>query len=84
MAGPVTLAIFSVIGWILARYKYPAPAAVIGILLGSMMENEALNTYQLSNGNPWYFLDRPGAMILMGLIILSVGASLWAKHKHKL
>ncbi len=84
MAGPVTLAIFSVIGWILARYKYPAPAAVIGLLLGSMMEDEALKTYQLSNGNPWYFLDRPGAMILMALIILSVGASLWAKHKHKL
>jgi putative tricarboxylic transport membrane protein len=84
MAGPVTLAIFSVIGWVLARYKYPAPAAVIGLLLGSMMEDEALKTYQLSNGNPWYFLDRPGAMILMALIILSVGASLWAKHKHKL
>jgi putative tricarboxylic transport membrane protein len=82
MSGPITLAIFSVIGWVLARYKYPAPAVVIGLLLGSMMEDETLKTFQLSNGNPWYFLERPGAMVLMTLILASFAASIWAKRKH--
>ncbi|NBV88842.1 MAG: hypothetical protein EBR88_04930, partial [Betaproteobacteria bacterium] len=82
MSGPITLAIFSVIGWVLARYKYPAPAVVIGLLLGSMMEDETLKTFQLSNGNPWYFLERPGAMVLMTLILVSFAASIWAKRKH--
>jgi len=82
MSGPITLAVFSVIGWVLARYKYPAPAVVIGLLLGSMMEDETLKTFQLSNGNPWYFLERPGAIVLMVLILASFAASLWAKRKH--
>jgi len=82
MAGPITLAVFSVIGWVLSRYKYPAPAVVIGLLLGNMMEDETLKTFQLSNGNPWYFLERPGAMVLMVLILASFAASIWAKRKH--
>jgi len=81
MAGPVTFAVFSVIGWVLARYKYPAPAVVIGLLLGGMMEDEALKTYQLSNGNALYFLERPGAIVLLILILVSVGASIWARRK---
>ncbi len=81
MAGPVTFAVFSVIGWVLARYKYPAPAVVIGLLLGGMMEDEALKTFQLSNGNALYFLDRPGAIALFTLILASVGASIWARRK---
>ena len=72
MAGPVTFAVFSVIGWVLARYKYPAPAVVIGLLLGGMMEDEALKTFQLSNGNAFYFLDRPGAIVLLTLILQSL------------
>ncbi len=81
MAGPVTFAVFSVIGWVLARYKYPAPAVVIGLLLGGMMEDEALKTFQLSNGNGLYFLDRPGAIALFVLILVSVGASIWVRRK---
>jgi len=50
-------------------------------LLGGMMEDEALKTYQLSNGNALYFLERPGAIVLLILILVSVGASIWARRK---
>ena len=53
-AGPVALAIFAVIGWVLARYKYPPAAVVVGMLLGGLLENEALKTMQISSGRADY------------------------------
>ena len=30
MAGPITLAVFAVIGWLMQRFDYPVAAAVVG------------------------------------------------------
>lgn len=72
MAGPVTLFVFSILGWLMTRYGYSVPAMVVGLLLGRMVEAEALRTYQLSAGDLGYFLERPIALGMIVLLALSL------------
>jgi putative tricarboxylic transport membrane protein len=81
VSGPLTLMVFAIMGWVLARYKYPPAAVVVGMLLGELMENEALKTMQISSGRADYVLERPGAMVIFALIVLSVGLTARAKMK---
>jgi putative tricarboxylic transport membrane protein len=80
-ASTVALAIFAVIGWVLARYKYPPAAVVVGMLLGGLLENEALKTMQISSGRADYVLERPGAIGIFILIVVSVSLTVRAKIK---
>lgn len=80
-AGPVTLCVFAAIGWVLARYKYPPAAVVVGMLLGGLLENEALKTMQISAGHLGYIFERPGAIAIFILIILSVWLTARGKRK---
>ncbi|MFC5068126.1 tripartite tricarboxylate transporter permease [Flaviflagellibacter deserti] len=80
-SGPITLFIFSLIGFALVRYEYPVAAVVVGILLGRMLETEFLRSYQLSAGNPLYILQRPGAMAIVGIMLLSLAMTAWGKRK---
>jgi putative tricarboxylic transport membrane protein len=82
-AGPITLFIFSIIGWCLARYEYPVAAVVVGLLLGRIIETEALRSYQLSIGNPLYFLERPVAVGLIFVMLASIGFTAWQKTQRK-
>lgn len=80
-AGPIALAVFAVIGWVLARYKYPPAAVVVGMLLGGLLENEALKTMQISSGRADYVLERPGAIAIFILIVVSVTLTARARIK---
>jgi putative tricarboxylic transport membrane protein len=82
-SGAITLCIFSVIGWTMARYHYPPSAMVVGLLLGGMFETEAIKSMQLSAGNIFYFLERPGGVAIFGLILLSTGYAIYDKFKKK-
>jgi len=62
----ITVLVFTVIVWLFRRYNYSDPAAVIGVLLGSMAESSLLHTLQISGGNfhtclkdlsPWQLWD---------------------------
>jgi len=72
MAGPVTLLVFSILGWLLKRYGYSIAAMVVGILLGKMAESELLHSYQISGGEMGYLLERPVAMTILFLLLFSL------------
>ncbi|MCP1313341.1 MULTISPECIES: tripartite tricarboxylate transporter permease [unclassified Halomonas] len=72
MTGPVTVLIFAVIGWILRHYGYSVPAAVIGLLLGSLAEKSLLHSYQISGGDFTYLFGRPVALGILALLLLSL------------
>ena len=72
MSGPVTLAIFAVIGWLMQRFDYPVAAAVVGLLLGRLTEGALLRSYQMSGGEASFFLTRPIALIMLALLIFSL------------
>lgn len=72
VAGPITVMVFAGLGWLMRRHAYPVAATVIGLLLGKMAEGEMVRTLQISAGNPLtYFAERPIAIVLLVLFILS-------------
>jgi putative tricarboxylic transport membrane protein len=71
IAGPIALAVFAVIGWIMHRFDYPVQAAVIGLLLGRGTEGNLLRTYQMSGGHPGFLLTRPIAIVMLILLMAS-------------
>jgi len=81
VSGPITLFIFSLIGFALVKYEYPVAAVVVGLLLGRMLETEFLRSYQLSGGDPLYVLERPGAMALIAVMLFSFGMTAWSKRR---
>jgi putative tricarboxylic transport membrane protein len=73
VAGPITVAVFAVIGWIMRRYHYPVAATVIGLLLANMIEGELLRTYQLASGRiVTHLADRPVTILLLAIFFLSL------------
>ena len=71
IAGPLTVAAFAGLGWLMRRNGYPVAATVIGLLLGRMMEGELVRTLQISGGQPLrYLLERPIALGLFVVMIL--------------
>jgi putative tricarboxylic transport membrane protein len=79
--GPITLFIFAIIGFGLARYQYPVAATVVGLLLGRMLETEFLRSYQLSGGDPRYILERPGAIGIILVMVFSLLMTAWSKRR---
>jgi putative tricarboxylic transport membrane protein len=75
LSGPVTVLVFSIVGWAFKRYGYSVPAAVIGILLGGMAEDSMIYSYQISGGQWSYLLERPVAMAILALLLFSLFGS---------
>src|SRR5690625_1442174 len=73
IAGPLTVAVFAALGWLMRKHDYPVSATVIGLLLGKLTEGEMVRTLQISGGSPLtYLAERPIAILLLILFILSV------------
>lgn len=72
MAGPITLVVFALVGWLMQRFDYPVAATVVGLLLGRLTEGALLRTYQMSGGEASYFLGRPIALVLLALLVGSL------------
>lgn len=72
LMGPLTLAVFSIIGWLFARYSFSPAAAVVGLLLGAFVERQFVFSHQLSGGDILFLLTRPIAMTMLVLLIASL------------
>ena len=81
MAGPITLAAFAVIGWLMQRFDYPVAATVVGLLLGRLTEGAMLRTYQMSGGHLDFFLTRPIAMSILLLLVASLVLPFFTKAR---
>lgn len=75
LSGPFTVLVFSFVGWLFKRYGYSVPAAVIGILLGAMAEDSLIYSYQISGGQWSYLLERPVALVILALLVVSLFGS---------
>jgi putative tricarboxylic transport membrane protein len=76
IAGPITLYVFAVLGWLLSRYGFPVAAVVVGLLLGRLIETEMLRAWQLAGGDWLYVLNYPWALAIVALMVLSLAFSL--------
>lgn len=83
MVGPITVFIFSLIGWLMRRYEYPVAAMVIGLLLGKMAEGELIRSYQISGGDPAFLLGRPIAIVILILLVLSIAMPMIKRSRQR-
>lgn len=76
----VLLVILGVLGYFLKKYEWPRPPFVIGLILGPIAEDSFHKSMSL-----WgpAFLLRPGALVMIGLIALSIGFYVWRLVKGK-
>jgi putative tricarboxylic transport membrane protein len=81
IAGPITLVIFGVVGWAMVRYEYPVAAAVVGILLGRLLETQLLRSWQISGGELSYVLERPGALAILAIMVASILLAAYSRRR---
>ena len=76
----VVLTLLGVLGYFLKKYHWPRPPFVIGLILGPIAEDSFHKAMSL-----WgpAFLLRPGALIMIGLIVLTIGFYVYRLVTHK-
>jgi putative tricarboxylic transport membrane protein len=82
-AGPITLFVFAVLGWLMSSAGYPVAAVVVGLLLGRLIETELLRAWQLAGGDPAEILNHPWAIVIIALMFTSLGFSMWQDRQRK-
>lgn len=62
--------VFGIVGYLMRTFGFSPPAAVLGMVLGYIMEGEFRRSLMLSYGSPDIFLQRPIAAALIAVAIL--------------
>lgn len=70
----VIVAAFGVIGFVMERNGYPVAAMVLGIVMGTMVEQNLVSSLIKSDGEVLPFFERP---VASGLAALTITALLW-------
>lgn len=70
----VLLTVLGVLGYFLKKYDWPRPPFIIGLILGPIAEDSYHKAMQLWGPS---FLLRPGALIMIALIVISLGVYTW-------
>jgi len=76
----VLLSLLGTLGYFLKKYEWPRPPFVIGFILGPIAEDSFHKAMSL-----WgpAFLLRPGALVMIALIVLTIGFYVFRLVKHK-
>src|SRR6187431_1597808 len=74
MFGVVTVAMFGIIGYVMEENGYPVAAMVLGIVMGTMVEQAFVTSLIKSDGSILPFFERPIAAILAAM---AIGALVW-------
>jgi TctA family transporter len=70
----VMVAAFGMLGFVMERNGYPVAALVLGIIMGSMVEQNFITSLIKSDGDVLPFIERPVSAVLAAL---TFGALLW-------
>src|ERR671931_241608 len=81
--GVVTVATFGVSGYVMEANGYPVAAMVLGIVMGTMVEQAFVTSLIKSDGSILPFFERPVAAVLAAITIAAllwpVGVWLWSR-----
>jgi TctA family transporter len=70
------MALFGVLGYVLARLGGEPAPMLLAFILGPLMEEYLRRAMLLSRGNPWVLVQRPISGTLLALAVLAMGAVL--------
>lgn len=63
---------FGLLGYYMRKHDYPLAPAVLGVVLGGLMEQSLRQALVLSDGSYWILLQRPLSLILLVLSAVSL------------
>jgi putative tricarboxylic transport membrane protein len=63
---------FGVLGYVLKKYRFPLPPLVLAIVLGYTIETNFRRSLLMGEGSPMIFLERPLALVLLVVALVSV------------
>jgi TctA family transporter len=66
-----------VVGWLMEEHGFPIAPAILGLVLGEMLEQNFMTSMIKADGNPLFFFERPIAAVLGAMTILIWGAMIW-------
>ncbi len=72
--------LFGLVGYIMKRFSYPRPPLILGMILGLLMEKYL---YISTARYEFSWLQRPAVMILLSLVVVSLGYTLWSRREKK-
>jgi TctA family transporter len=82
--GVVLILVFGLIAFVLEENGFPVAPAILGVVLGQMMEENFITSMIKSDGDPTVFFTRPIAMGLaiatFVILLWPVGAWLWRRY----
>ena len=83
VAGVVLVLFFGVTAFLMEENGFPVAPAILGVVLGTMMEENFVTSMIKSDGDPWVFFSRPIAMWLAAgtLLILFWPVLSWGWQK---
>ena len=77
------VAAFGVVGYVMEANGYPVAALVLGIVMGTMVEQNFVTSLIKSDGSILPFFDRPVSAVLAAMtfaaLLWPLGLWLWAK-----
>jgi putative tricarboxylic transport membrane protein len=76
------MAIMGLIGYVLQRLRIPVAPVVLGLVLGSTLENQYRTALILNEGSYQGFLDSSVALGFFILTALMIAMQLWSTHKN--
>jgi putative tricarboxylic transport membrane protein len=66
--------IFGIVGYVMKRLDLPMAPLVLGLVLGPLFEKALVQTSAIGDGSLGILLDRPIAIVVLGLALLQVAA----------
>lgn len=72
---------FGFVGWLMVKGGYPFLPAVLGVVLGPIVESNYRRSLLLSGGDHSIFLEDPIAIGFLITAALFMGFSLWREHR---
>lgn len=75
------MAIMGLIGYGLQRVRIPVAPVVLGLVLGSTLENQYRTALILNEGSHQGFLDSKVALAFFALTLLMIGMQLWSSRR---
>ena len=77
----VCLILFGLLVYGMRRFHFPAGPMIIGFILGPLLESSFDQTMTLSGGSFMIFLQKPGAVVLLSILVLAVASIVRARKR---
>ena len=74
---------FGVIGYLAEKFEFSTTPMLIGLVLGSLTEQNLVRTLAASHGSLLVFVQRPISLLFIVLTVLFVGYNLRSRAKQK-